>query len=229
MRGKQVRYGAEPSQFVEVWDAPSTGNRTIVFFHGGFWRATYDLSLMDGLCEDMVRRGWQAVNVEYRREQGWPAMAADVDAAWDVANVISGGSPLVAAGHSAGGHLALWAAATARPKPTLAVSLAGCADLAMTDSLNLGDGAARDLVGNDDIADADPVTRLPTGVRTLLVAPKDDFVVPQAVSVSYAEKARAAGDDVTLAEPAGDHYLVLDPAGEPWATAAAYIEARVLG
>ena len=35
--------------------------------HGGFWKAEYDLTLMDALCEDLAQRGWAAWNVEYRR------------------------------------------------------------------------------------------------------------------------------------------------------------------
>ena len=56
--------------------------------HGGSWRAGYGKVLMRPLCRDLVRRGWAAWNVEYRRlggrqGGGWPATFDDVAAAID--------------------------------------------------------------------------------------------------------------------------------------------------
>ena len=59
-----------------------------VLLHGGSWRAGYGKALMRPLCRDLVRRGWAAWNVEYRRigggqGGGWPATFEDVAAAID--------------------------------------------------------------------------------------------------------------------------------------------------
>ena len=119
-----MAYGAAPSQRLEVW-APSAGDGpwpVAVLLHGGYWRDRYDLHLMDGLAGDSAARGWLAVNVEYRRVGadggGWPATFDDVRAAVATAARLPGGDPerLVAIGHSAGGHLALWAAAMREPR-----------------------------------------------------------------------------------------------------------------
>lgn len=231
LRGRKadrVPYGAHKAQFVEVWDAPGTSALTAVFVHGGFWRSNYKLDLMDALCADAVQRGWRAVNVEYRRERGWSAMADDVRGAWALAVDVAGQDPIVTVGHSAGGHLGLWAAASCEPKPALAVSLGGVVDLALADELNLGVGAVRALLGAAPLSDADPAQLVPSRAPTLLVAPRSDFVVPREVSASYADKAQAAGDDVTMIEPPGDHFSVIDPASEAWAETCAHIQRAVV-
>ena len=108
------RYGADPAQFGELWlpDGPAAG--TVVVIHGGFWRARYDLSLGRPLAADLAARGYAAWNLEYRRALaggGWPGTFDDVAAGIDLlATLPVDTSRVVAAGHSAGGHLAAWAA-----------------------------------------------------------------------------------------------------------------------
>lgn len=226
-KADRVDYGGDESQFVEVWDAPGSSALTAVFVHGGFWRAAYKLDLMDGLCADAVQRGWRAINVEYRRGAGWPAMADDIRAAWGAAVEIAGDEATVTVGHSAGGHLALWAAAMCEPKPAVVVSLAGVVDLGVAQRLGLGGGAVDELLRDESRDAADPSKLVPIGVPTLLVAPPADNNVPYAVAQSYVEKARAAGDRVALIEPPGDHMAVIDPHSEAWATTCAAITAQL--
>ena len=108
------RYGADPAQFGELWlpDGPAAG--TVVVLHGGFWRARYDRSLGRPLASDLAERGYAAWNLEYRRALaggGWPGTFADVAAGIDLlATLPVDSSRVVAVGHSAGGHLAAWAA-----------------------------------------------------------------------------------------------------------------------
>ena len=95
--------------------------------HGGFWRARYGRKLMHPVCRDLASRGWAAWNLEYRRlgrlsGGGWPTTFDDVAAGVDHLAELAAPldlSRIVAIGHSAGGHLAAWAAA--RPR------LPGCA------------------------------------------------------------------------------------------------------
>ena len=90
-----------------------------MLIHGGFWRARYDLRLEDQLVADLAGRGWAAWNLEYRRlgwrsRGGWPATFEDVAAGIDLLGRLDESLDLarvIAIGHSAGGHLALWAAA----------------------------------------------------------------------------------------------------------------------
>ena len=114
------RYGDDPSQLGELF-LPDGGGpyAVVVVIHGGYWKARYDRSLMSGLCEDLVSRGIAAWNLEYRRVGnggGWPETFADVASGIDLLAELDASLDLErvgAIGHSAGGHLALWAASRA--------------------------------------------------------------------------------------------------------------------
>ena len=209
------RYGDHPAQVVERFAPAGEPRGTAALFHGGFWRDAYDRHLMDHLCEDLAGAGWAAWNVEYRRlgggGGGWPATFDDVTAALDLV-----GAPVVTIGHSAGGHLALWAAG--HPNVARAVAQAGVVDLEVAIRLGLSRGVARELVGDGDLGACSPAARLPLGVPQLLVHGADDDTVPASMSVAYAEHARAAGDTVdTAILPGVGHYEHLDPSSAAWA------------
>ena len=108
------RYGAGPAQFGELWLPEAAVAGTVVVIHGGFWRARYDLSLGRPLAADLAARGYAAWNLEYRRALaggGWPGTFEDVGAGIDLlATLPVDTSRVIAVGHSAGGHLAAWAA-----------------------------------------------------------------------------------------------------------------------
>jgi acetyl esterase/lipase len=214
------RYGDDPAQVVELHAAAADRVGTAVVLHGGFWRAAYDRHLMDDLCQDLAGAGWDAWNVEYRRlggGGGWPATFDDVTAALDLV-----GAPAVTIGHSAGGHLALWAAG--HPNVVRAVAQAGVVDLEEAIRLGLGRGVARDLLGDGEPAWCSPAARLPLGIPQLLVHGLDDDTVPASMSVSYAERARAAGDAVdTAILPGVGHYEHLDPRSAAWAAVRAWM------
>jgi len=245
-------FGADPSQCADLYVPLGAGpHPVVVLVHGGFWRAAYDRSLMVPLAVDLVARGYAVWNLEYRRlgrpGGGWPGTFHDVAAGVDCLLNAAGAAALdlasvVAVGHSAGGHLALWLAARpelpagapgAGPRVRLraAVSLAGVVDLRTADADSLGDGATAELLGGgidvrpDRYAVASPRARLPLGVPQLLVHGDADDVVPMTQSRDYAAAARAAGDDVELLEVAGaDHFAVIDPANPAWQLVVAHLE-----
>ena len=113
-----VAYGGHPDQ---VADVRGTGERTAIVVHGGFWRPAFTRANTRAIAVDLALKGWTTWNVEYRRT-GLEDTLADMDAALDLTG------PGTAIGHSAGGHLVLWAARTGRIEK--AVSLAGVTDLA---------------------------------------------------------------------------------------------------
>ena len=161
--------------------------------HGGFWKAAYDLSLGRPLATSLVEHGWAAWNIEYRRVGnggGAPATFDDVAAAIDALH--DEGLPLdrvLGLGHSAGGHLATWAASRGRfPRwPTKVeltgvVSQAGVLDLAAAYDENLGSGAVVGLLGRPpgpDDAPLDPRRQIPLDVPVHCVHGSDDDTVPR--------------------------------------------------
>jgi acetyl esterase/lipase len=209
--------------------------------HGGFWRDAYDRHLMDALCEDLAASGWAAWNLEYRRlggGGGWPETFLDVAAGIDELLRLAGRELdlgiVVAIGHSAGGHLALWAAARRGLPPeapgggprvlvTHAVAQGGVVDLAEAARLRLSRSAAEQLLDAAPEEEprryllASPAERLPLGVPQLLVHGERDDIVPAEMSGAYARAARAAGDrlDLALHRDLG-HFEHLDPGSPAW-------------
>jgi acetyl esterase/lipase len=210
-----------------------------VVIHGGFWRDAYDRSLMDRLCADLAGAGCIAWNLEYRRlggGGGWPATFEDVAAGIDhLEQLVDDVSRVVTIGHSAGGHLALWAAARSEAcvRVTHAVAQAGVVDLVEAARLKLSRGVAEELLGGspaeapDRYELASPAAQLPLRVPQLLVHGGRDDIVPAAMSRAYAEAASKAGDGVDLVvhEELG-HFEHLDPASPAWRSVRDWLELR---
>ncbi|GAB2863796.1 alpha/beta hydrolase [Streptomyces deserti] len=252
-----VSYGDHPDQVIDfyaprVQAGPGGLAPLVVVLHGGAWRAPYDRRHVSPFAAFLARRGFGVASVEYRRGGDvesvagrWPDTLDDVAAALDalpalVRERLPQADPrrTVVTGHSAGGQLALWAAArhvlpadapwrTDRPAPLRGVvALAPIADFAVADKLDVCGGAVRQLLGGDErFAErqpyADPALLLPTGIATTLVQGRTDLDVPQAVAESYADAAAKAGEVVglTLLEDVG-HFPLIDPAADACAVVA---------
>ncbi|WP_199786024.1 MULTISPECIES: S9 family peptidase [Actinomycetes] len=219
-----LRYGSEPSQFVELHGTPG-GRGTAILLHGGWWRARHDLHQLDPMAADLVAAGWYVANVEYRRIDGdtggWPQTLDDVRAA--IAAVARPAAlPTVAIGHSAGGHLALLAGG----ELSGVVALAPITDVPRARAEELGEGAAGLFLTGDDPA-ASPIRQLPIGCPQLVVQGDADVRVPVEHSRDYVAAAKAAGDEVDYVElPGVDHFRLIDPADEPWEPARAWLDRR---
>ncbi len=202
-----------------------------MIIHGGFWRDRYDLSLGRPLAADLVQRGYAVWNLEYRRVGnggGWPMTFDDVAAGIDLlADLDVDTAHVVALGHSAGGHLATWAAGRADPRVALTgvVSQAGVLGLERCAQERLSDGAALELMGGrpDELPSpyrlADPLAAVPIEVPVVCVHARADANVPFAYSVAYVAAATAAGGSAVLHEAAGDHFTLIDPGSPDWAIA----------
>jgi pimeloyl-ACP methyl ester carboxylesterase len=195
-----VPYGDHPDQIAE---RRGSGERVAVLLHGGFWRPAFDRSTTRALAVDLALRGWTTWNVEYRRE-GVEPMLADVRAALELTG------PATAIGHSAGGHLVLWAAAEGLV--ARAISLAGVTDLARAARERIGDGAAIEFAGESPPAHADPMRRLPFDVPVLLVHGTEDDRVP----VDYSRAFAAASGAELIDLPGTGHFEPIDPRSSAW-------------
>lgn len=220
-------YGPHPEQVGDLV-LPATGAGpfpVVVVVHGGCWWGTYSRFLTLGLAAHLATHGIAAWNVEYRRlghdGGGWPGTLHDIADAVDHLAVLAAHHPLrldavATVGHSAGGMLALWAAArTGLPthapgaSPVVpvsrAVGIGAMSDLRACAERGVCRGAAVDAWGEPTdaataarYAVASPVELLPLGVPTLLVHGELDDLVPVDLSTAFAQRAIAAGDDVTL-------------------------------
>jgi len=231
---ERIRYGDHPSQFGELTRADGTARGVVVVIHGGFWKAAYDLSLGRPLAVDLAAHGWTAWNLEYRRVGdggGVPAtfddVAAGIDALADVEGLEL--ARVVTLGHSAGGHLAAWAAARARfPRwrpervpVTAVVTQAGVLDLAGAHEAGLGSAAVAAFAGPPGPAydELDPARQLPLDVPVYAVHGTADDLVPPTQSREYVARTRRAGGEAELVELAGaDHFTLIDPTSDAWRT-----------
>ncbi len=257
-----LRYGDRPDQIADVRVPPpgalAQAGRSgqamfTIFLHGGFWRAQYDRTHTGPLAEALADAGFVVCAPEYRRSGqrsgGWPGTLDDIALAVDrlpalVAEATDGlvdARSFVLAGHSAGGHLALWAASRHRlpadcPWRAAAllpgcgvVALAAVTDLAACHRLGLGQHAVDALLGGgparfpDRYAVADPARLLPTGVAVRLVHGTADDRVPYRLSADYSARALAAGDDQAecILLPDAGHFDLIDPLSAAWPTVTA--------
>ena len=233
-------YGSNPSQLGELF-LPSGAEPfpVVVVIHGGYWRAQYDRSLMEGICIDLAAHGVAAWNLEYRRVGaggGWPETFLDVAAGVDVLAELNAPLDLtqvLAVGHSAGGQLALWAASRptlpegtpgADPRVSIhaVVSQAGVLDLTLAAGLMPSSTPTRALLGDPKehfgrYVLASPRERLPLGIPQLVLHGERDDTVSLRIATSYATAAQNAGDacELQVLSHTG-HFEHIDAGSEAW-------------
>jgi acetyl esterase/lipase len=248
------RYGPAASQTGDLHLPKNTKRPPVIcLLHGGFWRLPYARDQYTPIAEDLARRGYAAWNLEYRRigedGGGWPGSFKDVSEGIDLlAKFVDHGADIdltrvVTLGHSAGGHLALWAASPrrlsgahkVRVKVMGAVGQAPAADLSQVYVLGLSRGVAVELLGGtpeqypERYAAASPQALLPLGVPQLVVHGSMDDTVPVEMGRDYVAAAKAAGDPAEFVELQGaGHYEHLDPDGEAWEAVVAWLD-RLFG
>lgn len=239
-----VHYGADPLQVADVWVPAGAGPHPVVLMvHGGCWQTEIaDRTIMNWVADDLRRRGIAVWNIDYRGVDrpggGYPGTFQDVATAADTLRAHAVDYHLdvnrvVAIGHSAGGHLALWLAGrprlpagsplrTANPLPIAeVVSLGGLPDLEETARSENG-------CGNEVIArltgghfEDTSVPRLaPLGLPQVLINGLQDRIIPTPYAEGYAGPMRAAGDDVRvrMLDRTG-HVELVAPETAAWAAA----------
>lgn len=234
----RTSYGSDPSQYGELYLPEGTPRGVVVVIHGGFWKAEYDLSLGRPLATSLAAEGWAAWNIEYRRVGnggGTPETFDDVSAAIDaLADLDVDTSTVVTLGHSAGGHLATWAASRGRDGAwpdrvpvTHVISQAGVLDLVASERDGLGGGAAAALLGHapgPEDAAYDPMQQVPLEQPVWCVHGTADTIVPIGQSGTYVSAATAAGAQAELVAVDGDHFVVIDPLSPAWTETLAILD-----
>jgi acetyl esterase/lipase len=234
---RRVRYGDRDDQFADLRLPDGDPKATLVLLHGGYWQPGYGLDLMNPLAEKFTDLGYATWNVEYRHT-GDHAKDTLSDVAAAVDRLGQGGPTagldrhVVLLGHSAGGHLAAWAASrtadTPGGKPQVAVrgavSLSGVLDLtrAATDPRSLSPVIA--FMGGtpaeepDAYAVADPAMLVPAACPVWAVHAADDQVVSAEQSTRYVAADRAAGGTAKAVVVPGDHFTLIDPTSAAFPT-----------
>lgn len=241
----RVAYGPAPQQFGELWVPRGIGPHPVaVVIHGGCWQRAFGEGHIRPACAALARMGVAAWCLEYRRVGdeggGWPGTFEDVARGADHLREIGPAHGLdltrvVAVGHSAGGHLALWLAGRARlpaadplrgtsPLPLRGVvGLAPIPDLARAAADHVCGDAVTALLGGAPEAQparyavASPIALLPLGVPQEIVHGREDGIVPVGLSERYVAAAREKGDAARLVvvEGAG-HFDVIAPTSKAW-------------
>ncbi len=234
-----ISYGDQQMQRADLWLPAGKGpHPTVLMVHGGCWQTEIaDRRIMNWIADDLRKRGIAVWNIDYRgvdREGGgYPGTFQDAAAAADALRTHAPShsldmSPLVAVGHSAGGHLALWLAARrseqARASNPLipqgsplisadplridtVVSLGGLPDLelaATPPGSGCGTEVIEKLVGPPTLssrnvfADTSVPRLAPLRVRQVLINGTQDRIIPTAYAYDYEKRMRAAGDEVKV-------------------------------
>lgn len=224
--GRTVAYGTHPDQIVDLYGPTVAAGPLVVLLHGGFWRAAYDRRYLSPLAAELAGRGLSVALPEYRRVGaggGAPQTFEDVvDGIAAAAHEVPGAAGgLVLVGHSAGGQLALLAAARPGTPVTGVIAVSPVADLARAHELGLSNGAVAELLGAgpgfpERLAAADPARRPPDGVPVTILHGTDDPDVPLEVSRRYAAASPAATELREL--PGVGHYAPVTPGTPSCAT-----------
>lgn len=242
-------YGPDQMQKVDLWLPEGPGPFPVVLMvHGGCWQTSIaDRSLMNWIAADLTKSGVAVWNIDYRGVDrtggGYPGTFADAAAAADLLRAKAGEYRLdmrriMAVGHSAGGHLALWLAGRAKlpmGSPLRSadplridhvISLGGLPDLEATAASpdnGCGTEVVAKLVGTgraDPYADTSVPRLLPLGVPQDLVNGREDRIIPFRFATDYVAKAQAAGDRAALhVVPDTGHVELIAPKTAAWAEA----------
>ncbi|WP_411288372.1 alpha/beta hydrolase family protein [Phenylobacterium sp.] len=257
-----IAYGEAPSQVVELFLPKGRGTHpVVVLLHGGCYRQQLQgLPQTGGIARDLARRGFAVWNVEYRRlgepGAGYPGTFHDVATAVDrirqeAPRYRLDAARVIGLGHSAGGHLALWAAARHRlpvssplhvpdPLPIRAVvSLGGIGDIEAHGNTIAGACGADTyprMLGTEarkePYADTSPARLLPSGARVVMIHGAYDHVMPPFTALAYVTTVRKAGDRAdVIAIPDAGHFDVVIPTTAAWKIVAATVarEVKALG
>ena len=249
----RIPYGPAALQVVDLWLPEGAGpHPTVLMVHGGCWQSEIaDRRIMNWIADDLRKRGIAVWNIDYRgvdREGGgYPGTFGDAAAAADAVGEHAARynldiAPLVAVGHSAGGHLALWLAGRPRlpadsplrsPSPIAishVVSLGGLPDLEQARAEKQGCGPdVIDRLTGGRLNDTSVPRLAPLGVPQTLVNGDKDRIIPVNFAYDYAAGMMAAGDPVGVAViPNQGHVELIAPETPAWAAAVKEIE-KALG
>lgn len=256
----EVRYGPASPQAVDVFLPTGTGPHPVaILIHGGCWR---DLpgagrEQLRPIAAQLAKQGIAVWSIGYRRADenggGYPGTFQDVATAIDelrphAAQYKLDTARTVAVGHSAGGHLALWASVRDHLPansplrsadafvPGAVISLGGVPDLKSFRRfvpLHCGPGVMERLVPEralpDPYAEISPAQLPPPTGHVVMVSGILDRLVPPYVADDYARLMRQTHSrTVTLIDvPGAGHFDLVTPGTQAWKEVESQIVAKL--
>ncbi|MFQ5741202.1 MAG: alpha/beta hydrolase family protein [Acidobacteriota bacterium] len=240
---KVISYGREPLQFGQLRLPQGAGPHPVaIVIHGGCWLSRYRIDHIGNLAQALTGVGFASWAIEYRsvgdRGGGWPGTFQDVARGADYVRELARTYPLdlsrvLAVGHSAGGHLALWLAGRHRiaadsplfsenPLPLRGVlGLAAASDLALVEQQGSCDHVMDKFMGGSPsqfprrYQQGSPVELAPLGVPQVLVNGAHDSW--SLVANSYYRAASKAGDPIRrIIAPDSAHFEMIVPTTSTW-------------
>ncbi|WP_299326956.1 alpha/beta hydrolase [Parasphingopyxis sp.] len=248
----RIPYGDGDLQFSELWLPEGDGLHPVVLMiHGGCWQTDIaERDIMNWIAGDLRDRGIAVWNIEYRGVDrdggGYPGTYEDVAAAAQSLidhrrqyNIAEWNTVVI--GHSAGGHLALWLAAS-QPQFRVAlsphslnirtvISQGGLPDLeagTQREGHPCGTEAPRLMMGGRPNLTSPQRMRAP-GVRQILVNADRDRIAPPEYAEAYrnANLARDVTDIELVVIPGEGHVELVTPGTASWERQVALIEAAL--
>jgi acetyl esterase/lipase len=244
----RIAYGSNPLQFGDLW-LPTVGgppHPVVILIHGGCWLSMYPgVELTHFMADGLRRAGYAVWEIEYRRlghdGAGYPGTFLDVAEGTDFLRGIAAQykldlSRVVATGHSAGGHLALWLAARdglptnsvlkrASPLPIHAVvGVAAITDIdvfATAGAHACGVDTVQRLIdlpkrGAKAFNDTSPM-RLKVSPPQWLVQGQQDGIVLPRLGHDYAKAKRARGERIEIIDlDKAGHFELIAPWSNAW-------------
>jgi acetyl esterase/lipase len=255
----EVRYGPAPTQVIDVFMPVGPGPHPVaMFIHGGCWSVnTAGREQLRHIGAELAGRGIAVWNIGYRRANeaggGYPGMYQDIGSAVDLLR--TGASDYnfdltrtVLVGHSAGGHLALWAAAReglpsgsplSTPKPFVPpaiISLAGIGDIKASAASICGPNIAERLKPPSAAdatvnlyADVSPIELPAPGARVVMISAVLDRLVPPFVAFDYVQAMHKKGkSEIELTHlPNAGHFDLVTTGTTAWSEVLRLIEGAV--
>ena len=257
----EIPYGANSSQAIDVFLPDGPGPHPVaILIHGGCWKDIPGAGReqLRHLGPELTRQGIAVWSIGYRRADepggGYPGTFHDVAEAIDRIQSEADRfhldlSRTVLVGHSAGGHLALWAAArrhllatsalynSAPFVPRHVISLAGIGDLkafARYVSTICGPGIIERLTtrmpGSGEVFDEVSPAALPApDAQIVMVSGVLDRLVPPYVAYGYARALRSKGaiPAQLLNIPDAGHFDLVTPGVPAWSEVGGWLSAAV--
>lgn len=259
MPTQTIQLGPDPDiNIVDLWMPEGDGPHPVVLMiHGGCWqKAIADRTLMNYAAEALRQDGLAVWNIEYRGVDepggGYPGTFLDVARAVDALEARGGSLGLdtgrvAGFGHSAGGHLAVWAAARANLPETSplhagapflfsgVVNSGGLADLEASAPVTQPGCLADILVsltgepttGRPDVfSDTSPAELAPIGARIVSVNGALDRIAPPQLGQAVTKKLVSAGGEASFVEvPAAGHVELIAPGTQAFDVEVAQLKA----